>query len=62
VRCFEILETEMKINMGLLGVNKLAEITPTHFFHDAPVMNEPSLVSPYPVVTEAFRRWDSGSY
>ncbi|MGE0651602.1 MAG: alpha-hydroxy acid oxidase [Alphaproteobacteria bacterium] len=62
VRCFEILETEMKINMGLLGVNKLAEITPAHFFHGAQVMNEPSIVSPYPVVTEAFRRWDSGSY
>ena len=54
--------TEMKMNMGLLGVNKLSEITPAHFFHGAPVMNEPSNTSPFPVTTEAFRRWDSGSY
>ncbi len=62
VRSFEILEAEMKMNMGLLGVNKLSEITPAHFFHGAPVMNEPSNTSPFPVTTEAFRRWDSGSY
>ncbi len=62
VRSFEIMEAEIKMNLALLGVNKLSEITPAHFFHGAPVMNEPSIVSPFPVVSEAFRRWDSGSY
>lgn len=62
VRTFEILEDEMKINMGLLGVNKLSELTPAHLHHDALPMNAPSIVSPFPVVTEAFERWDRGTY
>lgn len=62
LRCFEIMEAEIKMNLALLGVNKLSEITPAHFFHGAAVMNEPSIVSPFPVVSEAFKRWDSGSY
>ncbi len=61
-RAFEILETEMKVNMGLLGVNAISEITPDHIYSGAPVMNEPSIVSPFPVTTEAFSRWDRGTY
>lgn len=62
VRAFEILETEMKINMGLLGVNTLVELTPGHLHHDAIAMNAPTNVSAFPVVTEAFERWDRGTY
>ncbi len=61
-RAFEIMETEMKVNMGLLGVNAISEITPDHIQLGAPVMNEPSIVSPFPVTTEAFSRWDRGTY
>lgn len=62
LRAFEIMEAEIKMNMALLGVNKISEITPDHVFTGAPVMNEPTIVSPFPVVTEAFARWDRGIY
>lgn len=62
VRAFEILETELRIGLGLLGVNALAELTPQHIFTGAPVMNTPSLVSAFPVTSEAFDRWDRGTY
>ena len=62
VRAFEILEAEMKINMALLGVNKLSELTPAHLHHDAMPMNAPTNVSAFPCVTEAFDRWDRGTY
>jgi glycolate oxidase len=62
LRSFEILENEIKTNMGLLGVNSISEITPDHLYLGAEPMNAPSLVSPFPVVTEAFDRWDRGTY
>lgn len=61
-RAFEILETEMKITMGLLGVNSLAELTNDHLHMGVVPMNAPGPWSPWPVVTEAFARWDSGTY
>ncbi len=62
VRAFEILENEITVTMGLLGVNKLSELTPQHLHHGAMPMNPPSPWSPFPVVTEAFERWDKGTY
>ena len=61
-RAFEIMEDEIKITMGLLGVNKLDELTPAHLHHGVMPMNAPSIWSPFPVVTEAFERWDRGTY
>ncbi len=61
-RAFEIMEDEIRITMGLLGVNKLDELTPAHLHHGATPMNPPSIWSPFPVVTEAFERWDRGTY
>ena len=61
-RAFEILEQEIKITMGLLGANSLAELKPEHLHHGAIPMNPPSPWSPFPVVTEAFERWDRGTY
>lgn len=62
LRCFEILETEIKTAMALLGVNHLSELTPAHLHPGAVPMNPPSPWSPFPVVTEAFERWDRGTY
>jgi glycolate oxidase len=61
-RAFEIMEEEIKITMGLLGVNKLDELTPAHLHHGAMPMNPPGPWSPFPIVTEAFERWDRGTY
>ena len=61
-RAFEILESEIKITMGLLGANSLADLKPAHLHHGAMPMNPPSPWSPFPVVTEAFERWDRGTY
>jgi glycolate oxidase len=61
-RAFEIMEEEIKVTMGLLGVNKLDELTPAHLHRGAMPMNAPSPGSPFPVVTETFNRWDRGTY
>ncbi len=61
-RAFEIMEQEIKITMGLLGVNSLDELTPAHLHHGAMPMNAPGPWSPFPVVTETFERWDQGTY
>ena len=61
-RAFEIMEEEIKTTMGLLGVNKLDQLTMAHLHHGAMPMNAPSPWSPFPVVTEVFERWDGGTY
>ena len=62
VRAFEILEAEITVTMGLLGINNLSELTPEHLHRGAMPMNPPTPWSPFPVVTEAFERWDKGTY
>jgi glycolate oxidase len=62
LRAFEILEAEIKVTMALLGVNSLSELTPRHLQTGIPPMNPPTPWSAFPVVTEAFERWDRGTY
>ena len=62
VRAFEILEAEITVTMGLLGINNLSELTPEYLHRGAMPMNPPTPWSPFPVVTEAFERWDKGTY
>jgi glycolate oxidase len=49
VRVLEILETEMRIDLGLLGVASLAELDPS-FIHPAPPVHVPGLTSAYPLL------------
>ncbi len=62
VRAFEILEAEIKLNMALLGINRLDELTAAHLHHGVVPMNPPSAWSAFPVAGEAFDRWDRGTY
>lgn len=47
VRTFELLEEEIRICLGLLGVNTFAELTPRHVT-SAPAMFEPHVLSAFP--------------
>ena len=49
VRTLELLEEEVRICLGLLGVNSLAELTPRHLTLAAPVF-EPAVLSAFPLL------------
>ena len=49
VRTLELLEEEVRICLGLLGVNSLAELTPRHVTLAAPVF-EPAALSAFPLL------------
>ena len=55
VRTLELLEEEVRICMGLLGVTSLAQLTPNHVTAAAPVF-EPSALSAFPLLD----RYDTG--
>ncbi|MEQ8193273.1 MAG: alpha-hydroxy acid oxidase [Rhodospirillales bacterium] len=50
VRALEILENEMTIDLGLLGVTKFAELDENYLFHNAPVVTEPHQLSAFPLL------------
>ena len=50
VRTLELLEDEIRICMGLLGVTSYAELTPAHLA-SAPPANEPDTFSAFPLLT-----------
>ena len=49
VRAMEILENEIHSAMGLLGVSRLADLTPDHLSHGAPLVAEPGVHSAFPL-------------
>jgi len=49
VRALEILEEEVRICLGLLGVTSFAELTPAHVAA-APAVSEPSVLSAFPLL------------
>ena len=51
LRMLEILEEEIVVSMGLLGVNRLAELSPDYLTPTHP-MTPPHPLSPFPVVME----------
>ncbi len=51
VRAFELLEEEIRICLGLLGVTSFAELTPRHVTQ-APAVFEPSVLSAFPLLDE----------
>ena len=51
VRTFELLEEEIRICLGLLGVNTFAELTPRHVT-SAPSVFEPSVFSAFPLLDQ----------
>jgi glycolate oxidase len=51
VRALELLEEEVRVCLGLLGVTSLAELTPAHVAPAPPVF-EPSALSAFPLVGE----------
>lgn len=53
LRALELLETEMIMNMGLLGVCSVKELGPQHLRPTVPV-NPPHALSAYPVYMERF--------
>ncbi|MBI3374674.1 MAG: alpha-hydroxy-acid oxidizing protein [Betaproteobacteria bacterium] len=53
VRALEILEEEVRVCLGLLGVTSFAELTPQYVTAAAPVV-EPSVLSAFPLLGEDF--------
>jgi len=51
VRTLELLEEEVRICLGLLGVTSFAGLTPRHVTTAAPVY-EPSVLSAFPLLDE----------
>jgi glycolate oxidase len=51
VRTLELLEAEVRICLGLLGVTSFAELTPRHVTRAAPVC-EPGVLSAFPLIDE----------
>ena len=51
VRTLELLEEEVRISLGLLGVNSFAQLTPKHITAAAPVI-EPGGLSAFPLLAE----------
>jgi glycolate oxidase len=51
VRTLQILEDEIRICLGLLGVNSYAELTPQHLAA-APAVQEPGTFSAFPLLGE----------
>ena len=51
VRTLELLEEEIRICMGLLGVTSLAQLTPRHVTRAAPVF-EPNVLSAFPLLDQ----------
>ena len=49
VRAIEILENEIHSAMGLLGVSKIADLTPQHLSLGAPLVAEPGALSAFPL-------------
>jgi glycolate oxidase len=52
VRVLELLEEEIRVCLGLLGVTSLAELAPAHLAPAPPVF-EPSVLSAFPLLGEA---------
>ena len=52
VRALEILEDEIRICLGLLGVTSFAELTPQHVAA-APPVGEPGVFSAFPLLGES---------
>ena len=51
VRALELLEEEIRLVLGLLGVTSFAELTPQHVTNAAPVF-EPHALSAFPLLNE----------
>ena len=51
VRVLELLEDEIKIAMGLLGVDRLAALDPS-YLHSATPVNPPHATSAFPLLDE----------
>ena len=51
VRTFELLEEEIRLCLGLLGVNSFAELTPRHVTN-APSMFDPHVFSAFPLLDQ----------
>jgi pre-mycofactocin synthase len=50
VRAMELVEEEIRICLGLLGVTRYAELTPAHVHLNAPVVTAPHIFSAFPLL------------
>jgi glycolate oxidase len=50
VRAMELVEEEIRICLGLLGVSRYAELTPAHLHLGAPVVTMPHVFSAMPLL------------
>lgn len=50
VRVMDLLQEEVTICLGLLGVTSFAELTPAHLHRGAPATSEPSALSAFPLL------------
>ncbi|MEZ5932101.1 MAG: alpha-hydroxy acid oxidase [Alphaproteobacteria bacterium] len=49
-RVIELLQEEVTISLGLLGVTSFAELTPAHIHRGAPAVTDPSALSAFPLL------------
>jgi glycolate oxidase len=52
VRTLELLEDEVRISLGLLGVSSFKELEPSHLHRGAPIVAPPHVLSPFPLLDE----------
>jgi glycolate oxidase len=50
VRAMELVEEEIRICLGLLGVTRYTELTPAHVHLGAPVVTSPHVFSAFPLL------------
>jgi isopentenyl diphosphate isomerase/L-lactate dehydrogenase-like FMN-dependent dehydrogenase len=55
-RVLELLEDEMQRSMGLLGVNKLSELSPA-YLRAAPAVTAPHVLSAFPYIEQTDNRY-----
>jgi len=53
-RALEILEDEVKICLGLLGVDCLHELGPAYLYRGAPPVAAPHVTSAFPLLAEGY--------
>jgi glycolate oxidase len=52
VRVMELLEDEIRIALGLLGVSRWKELDASYVHHGAPVVTMPRVTSAFPLLDE----------
>ena len=54
VRALEILESEVRAAMGMLGVTSYADLDSSYLYQRAPEVREPHVLSCFPLIEEGY--------